>query len=113
MAPLSEPVWPAVQGRWRSLVEQELINSLGWMISLRWLAGSGVLAATAVATLRLCRPAAALLVGATFVTTRMLAGPRRLLAPARGDRRVRSLARADGVGLARAVLIAAPAAREP
>lgn len=71
MATLSEPVWPAVQGRRRSLVEQELINSLGWMISLRWLAGSGVLVATAVATLALGVPLPAgrlyLVGGATFV----------------------------------------------
>jgi len=52
----SEPVWPAMQGRRRSLVEQELINSLGWLISLRWLAGVGVLIATAVATLALRVP---------------------------------------------------------
>ncbi len=52
----SEPAWPAVQGRRRSLVEQELINSLGWLISLRWLAGAGVLVATAVATLALRVP---------------------------------------------------------
>jgi signal transduction histidine kinase len=38
------------------MVEQELINSLGWMISLRWLAGAGVLVATAVATLALRVP---------------------------------------------------------
>jgi signal transduction histidine kinase len=56
MAPYSEPVWPAVHGRRRSLVEQELINSLGWMIQLRWLAGVAVLAATAVATLALRVP---------------------------------------------------------
>ncbi|HSP89548.1 MAG TPA: GAF domain-containing sensor histidine kinase [Vicinamibacterales bacterium] len=52
----SEPAWPAVQSRRRSLVEQELINSLGWLISLRWLAGAGVLVATAVATLALRVP---------------------------------------------------------
>jgi hypothetical protein len=56
MSPSSEPAWPAVQGRRRSLVGQELINSLGWMISLRWLAGAGVLVATAVATLALRVP---------------------------------------------------------
>ena len=52
----SEPAWPAVQGRRRSLVEQELLNSVGWLISLRWLAGAGVLVATAVATLALRVP---------------------------------------------------------
>ncbi|MFO7693329.1 MAG: GAF domain-containing sensor histidine kinase [Vicinamibacterales bacterium] len=52
----SAPAWPAVQGRRRSLVEQELINSLGWMISLRWLAGAGVIVATAVATFALRVP---------------------------------------------------------
>ena len=56
MAPQPEPPWPSAQGRRRSLVEQELINSLGWMISLRWLAGAGVLVATAVATLALNVP---------------------------------------------------------
>ncbi len=33
-----------------SLAEQELVNSLGWMISLRWVAGAGVLACTWAAT---------------------------------------------------------------
>jgi signal transduction histidine kinase len=47
------PVRPAAQARRRSLVEQELINSLGWLISLRWLAGLSVLAGTAFATLAL------------------------------------------------------------
>ena len=56
MAQQPEPAWPAVQVRRRSLVEQELANSLGWMISLRWLAGAGVLVATAVATLALRVP---------------------------------------------------------
>jgi signal transduction histidine kinase len=49
----AEPAWPVVQRRRRSLVEQELINSLGWIISLRWLAGVSVLVATSVATLAL------------------------------------------------------------
>jgi signal transduction histidine kinase len=56
MAQEPASAWPAVQGRRRSLVEQELINSLGWLISLRWLAGGAVLAATAVATLALGVP---------------------------------------------------------
>jgi len=56
MALYSEPVWPAAHSRRRSLVEQELINSLGWMIQLRWLAGVAVLVATAVATLALRVP---------------------------------------------------------
>jgi len=45
-----------------SLVEQELVNSLGWLISLRWLAGFSVLLGTLVATqaLRVPLPAAAL-----------------------------------------------------
>ncbi len=34
----------------RSLTEQELINSLGWLIRMRWLAAAAVLAATAVTT---------------------------------------------------------------
>ena len=36
---------PGEHVRRRSLVEQELVNSLGWLISLRWLAGAGVLGA--------------------------------------------------------------------
>jgi signal transduction histidine kinase len=42
-----------------SVVEQELVTSLGWLISLRWLAGLAVLAATFLAThiLRLPLPA--------------------------------------------------------
>ena len=70
MAPQPEPAWPAVQGRRRSMVEQELINSLGWMISLRWLAGAAVLAATSVATRALGVPLAAgrlYLVGVTIL----------------------------------------------
>jgi signal transduction histidine kinase len=70
MAPQPDPPWPAAHGRRRSLVEQELINSLGWMISLRWLAGAGVLVATAVATLALGVPLAAArlyLVGAAIL----------------------------------------------
>ena len=35
----------------KSLVEQELVNSLDWLISLRWLAGIGVLGAVGVARL--------------------------------------------------------------
>lgn len=51
MASQPAPAWLLSNGRRRSLVEQELINSLGWLISLRWLAGVSVLVATAVATL--------------------------------------------------------------
>jgi signal transduction histidine kinase len=39
---------PAAQGHRRSLVEEELINSLGWLISLRWLAGTAVVLAAVV-----------------------------------------------------------------
>jgi signal transduction histidine kinase/xanthosine utilization system XapX-like protein len=56
MAPHPDPSRPIVQGRRRSLVEQELLNSVGWLISLRWLAGAGVLVGTAVATLALRVP---------------------------------------------------------
>ena len=35
--------------RRRTLAEQELINSLGWLVTMRWLAGVGVLAAAFVA----------------------------------------------------------------
>jgi signal transduction histidine kinase len=41
---------PSVSHRRSSLVEEELVNSLGWLISLRWLAGASVLLATPVAT---------------------------------------------------------------
>jgi len=47
---------PGVPARRRSLVEQELVNSLGWLISLRWLAGAAVLGATGVARLALGIP---------------------------------------------------------
>ncbi len=49
----------STSGRRPSVVEQELVNSLGWLISLRWLAGLAVLAATFLATriLRLPLPA--------------------------------------------------------
>ncbi len=50
------------EGRRRTLAEQELINSLGWLVTTRWFAGFGVLAATFVAPrlLRLPVPEAAL-----------------------------------------------------
>jgi signal transduction histidine kinase len=53
MASAPEPWLPVPRGRRRSLVEQELINSLGWLISLRWLAGGAVLVAAAVARVAL------------------------------------------------------------
>ena len=53
MAPQPEPPAPVPRRRRRSLVEQELINSLGWLISLRWLAGLSVVVAAAVATVTL------------------------------------------------------------
>lgn len=45
------PVPPVGGLRRPSLVERELVNSLGWLISLRWLAGAAVLAATLPAAL--------------------------------------------------------------
>jgi hypothetical protein len=33
-----------------TLAEQELVNSLSWLISLRWIAGIGVLLATLIST---------------------------------------------------------------
>ncbi|HEY3382398.1 MAG TPA: GAF domain-containing sensor histidine kinase [Vicinamibacterales bacterium] len=49
-APADLPVKPAESDpRRRTLAEQELINSLGWLVAMRWLAGLGVLVATAVA----------------------------------------------------------------
>jgi signal transduction histidine kinase len=49
-------------GRRRTLAEQELINSLGWLVTMRWFAGFGVLMAAFVASraLRLPVPEAAL-----------------------------------------------------
>jgi hypothetical protein len=43
----------------RTLAERELVNSLGWLIRMRWLAGLAVLAATGFATgvLGVCLPA--------------------------------------------------------
>jgi len=77
----SEPVWPAVRAA-RSLVEQELINSLGWLISLRgWPARR--LVATAVATRAWacrCRPPACIWsAAASSRTTGVLAVLRWLL----------------------------------
>ncbi len=53
---------PEVEGRRRTLAEQELINSLGWLVTMRWFAGLGVPAATFVAAhaFRLPVPEAAL-----------------------------------------------------
>jgi signal transduction histidine kinase len=42
---------PGAPGKRRSLVEQELVNSLGWLISLRWLAGVAVVGGAGVARL--------------------------------------------------------------
>ena len=50
------PPLPGEHVKRRSLVEQELVNSLDWLISLRWLAGAGVLGAVGVATLALGVP---------------------------------------------------------
>src|SRR5512142_1675892 len=44
------PVQPAAKAGAASLAEQELINSLGWLIRMRWLAAAAVVVATAVAT---------------------------------------------------------------
>jgi signal transduction histidine kinase len=49
MLPEVRPGPAVVRHRRPSLVEQELVNSLGWLIQLRWLAGLAVLAATALA----------------------------------------------------------------
>ena len=50
MTPAPHPAPPPVSHRRSSLVEQELVNSLGWLISIRWLAGSSVLLGTLIAT---------------------------------------------------------------
>ncbi|HOQ59601.1 MAG TPA: GAF domain-containing sensor histidine kinase [Vicinamibacterales bacterium] len=58
---------PVPRGRGRSFVEQELANSLGWLISLRWVAGAAVVLASVVVRVALPEqlPAAPiLLVGA-------------------------------------------------
>ncbi len=49
-------------GRRLTLAEQELVNSLGWLVAMRWVAGVGVVLAALVATriLRLPVPAASL-----------------------------------------------------
>ncbi len=39
---------PDTEGRRRTLAEQELINSLGWLVAMRWIAGLGVLLASVV-----------------------------------------------------------------
>jgi signal transduction histidine kinase len=50
MTSASRPTQPSASHQRSSLVEQELVNSLGWLISIRWLAGSSVLLGTWVAT---------------------------------------------------------------
>jgi signal transduction histidine kinase len=40
---------PAVDDRRRTLAEQELVGSIGWLVAIRWLAGTGVLVAGFVA----------------------------------------------------------------
>ncbi len=56
------PALPSGPTRRPALVEQELVNSLGWLISLRWLASLAVLLATLLATqvLRVRLPGGAL-----------------------------------------------------
>jgi len=53
---------PDAEGHRRTLAEQELVNSLGWLVATRWFAGLGVLLAAFVAmrALRLPVPEAAL-----------------------------------------------------
>ena len=41
---------PDAEGRRRTLAEQELVNSLGWLVAMRWVAGVGVLLAAFVAS---------------------------------------------------------------
>lgn len=59
----AEAASPVPRGRGRSLVEQELIGSLGWLISLRWVAGVAVVLAAVVVRVALPEqlPAAPLL----------------------------------------------------
>jgi len=45
-----------VDGRRRTLADQELINSLGWLVTTRWFAGFGVMAAAFVAAHLLALP---------------------------------------------------------
>jgi signal transduction histidine kinase len=63
------PPLPGDHARRRSLVEQELVNSLDWLISLRWLAGAGVLGAVGVATFALGVALPALALSAVGVGT--------------------------------------------
>lgn len=49
MTDAAGPRTPSPAGQ-PSVVEQELVNSLGWLISLRWIAGALVLAGTLLAT---------------------------------------------------------------
>ncbi len=69
MLPESSPGPAVVHHRRPSLVEQELVNSLSWLISLRWLAGGAVLAATALATglFRVALPARLLVATGTAI----------------------------------------------
>jgi signal transduction histidine kinase len=58
-----------VDGRRRTLADQELINSLGWLVRTRWFAGFGVMAAAFVAAhlLALPVPAGALYAVGLFI----------------------------------------------
>ncbi len=47
-APAAAPVAPGAARR-RTLAEQEMVDSLGWLVAMRWLAGLGVMAGTLVA----------------------------------------------------------------
>jgi signal transduction histidine kinase len=47
---------PAVQDRRRTLAEQELVGSIGWLVAMRWLAGAAVLVAVLVASRALKLP---------------------------------------------------------
>jgi hypothetical protein len=52
-----------------TLAEQELTNSLGWLVAMRWVAGVGVLLAPLVATrlLKVTVPAASLSAVGIFI----------------------------------------------
>jgi signal transduction histidine kinase len=65
----SEGARAVVETRRLTLSEQELVNSLDWLVAMRWLAGAGVIAAAFVAgrLLRLPVPSGALYVVGAFI----------------------------------------------
>jgi signal transduction histidine kinase len=54
--PVPAALSPGAGGRRRTLAEQEMVDSLGWLVAMRWLAGLSVMAGTLVATQVLALP---------------------------------------------------------